>query len=630
LNTAQSREQIAHLQEALYSSISSLSQENQTKRIVGLLKTGRNPALYYNILARIGGNDALKTVLAGMNDDDAAFEALINWKDATALPALFDIAKSNSKYSGKALDSYVSKVAGSDNKPEQKLLMLRNALEIAVTGDSKCEIIRQIAGTGSFLGMMTAGKYLDDGDTGVQQAAVQAVRRISLANPAYYGKEVSALLHRAIEVNGDPEAEYQRRELEAHLSSLPDDDGFVSLFNGVDLTGWKGLVEDPVRRSKMTAEQLAAKQLAADEIMRRDWHVSDGLLVFEGEGYDNLCTIDDYSDFEMYVDWRISPDGDAGIYLRGTPQVQIWDTSRTSVGAHVGSGGLYNNRENISEPLAVADNAVGEWNSFCIRMIGDRVTVYLNGRLVVDDVILENYWDRSLPIFRSGQIELQAHGTRVEYRDIYIRRIPSELPRASSDLEASEGFVSLFNGVDLGGWVGNTRDYVACGGEIICNPSGGDHGNLYTVKEYSNFIFRFEFKLTPAANNGLGIRTPLAGDAAYVGIEIQILDDDAEVYEGLAPYQYHGSVYGVIPAERGHLSPVGEWNSQEVIAVGNRITVTLNGVVILDGDISEASGGFTGTVDGHSHPGLSNGSGHLGFLGHGSEVAFRHLRIKEL
>jgi hypothetical protein len=403
------------------------------------------------------------------------------------------------------------------------------------------------------------------------------------------------------------------------------------MFNGKDLTGWKGLVENPIARSKMTPKQLAEQQKKADERMIRDWHIADGMLVFEGSGYDNLCSAKDYADFEMYVDWRITPKGDAGLYLRGTPQVQIWDVSRVEDGAQVGSGGLYNNQKpvNRSTPLVVADNPVNEWNSFYIKMTGEKVTVYLNGQLVTDNVTLENYWDRSLPIFPKDAIELQAHGTRVEYRDLYIREIPRPEAYKVSDDEAAEGFVPMFNGIDMSGWIGNLKDYFAKDGNLVCEPKGG-HGNIYADKEYADFIMRFEFQLTPAANNGLGIRTPLEGDAAYVGMELQILDSEADVYKTLQPYQYHGSVYGVIPAKRGFQKPVGEWNTQEVIAKGNHITITLNGTVILDGDIAAASKNFTETMDHLKHPGLSNKSGYIGFLGHGSPLAFRNLRIKDL
>ena len=139
-------------------------------------------------------------------------------------------------------------------------------------------------------------------------------------------------------------------------------------------------MKNPVARAKMTPAELAKEQVAADTKMLTNWSVKDGCIVFNGEG-DNLCTTKMYGDFEMIVDWRISKNGDSGIYLRGAPQVQIWDTARVDVGAQVGSGGLYNNQKNPSKPLVLADNAIGDWNTFQIKMVGERVTVYLNGVL---------------------------------------------------------------------------------------------------------------------------------------------------------------------------------------------------------------------------------------------------------
>ncbi|MEM6343928.1 MAG: DUF1080 domain-containing protein [Bacteroidota bacterium] len=197
----------------------------------------------------------------------------------------------------------------------------------------------------------------------------------------------------------------------------------------------------------------------------------------------------------------------------------------------------------------------------------------------------------------------------------------------SASSKAGE-FVSLFNGQNLDGWVGNKDSYKVEDGVIVIDPQGGGGGNLYTEKEYSDFIFRFEFQLTPGANNGLGIHAPLEGDAAYEGIELQILDNTANKYDSLQPYQYHGSVYGVIPARRGHLMPVGEWNKQEVIVQGSHIEVILNGTSILDGDYIKASEG--GTMDHREHPGLQRKTGHIGFLGHGDVLRFRNIEIKEI
>ncbi|MHC4536302.1 MAG: 3-keto-disaccharide hydrolase [Planctomycetota bacterium] len=398
--------------------------------------------------------------------------------------------------------------------------------------------------------------------------------------------------------------------------------GFVALFNGKDLTGWKGLVGSPKSRREMSKEELAKAQAKADEDMRINWKVVDGALFFNGKGH-SLCTARDYSDFEMLVDWKIEKGGDSGIYLRGSPQVQIWDTSLRRVGAQVGSGGLYNNKKNPSKPDRVADRPVGQWNTFRIIMKGEKVTVYLNGIKVVNNVVMENYWERDKPIYPSEQIELQSHGSRLYFRNIFIREIKNKL----TEQEEKDGFDLLFNGKDLTGWQGNTKGYVVKDGTISVEPELGG-GNLYTAKEYGDFIMRFEFKLTPGANNGLGIRTPLNVNAAYEGMELQILDNTADKYNNLKPYQFHGSIYGVVPAKVGYLKPVGDWNYEEVIARGKQITVKLNGTTIVDADIKKAS--TPKTIDGNKHPGLKRKKGFIAFCGHGDKLAFRNLRIKTL
>jgi hypothetical protein len=399
--------------------------------------------------------------------------------------------------------------------------------------------------------------------------------------------------------------------------------GFVALFNGRDLTGWKGLVGSPKSRRAMSREELAKAQAKADEDMRAHWKVVNGALCFDGKGH-SLCTAKDYGDFEMFVDWKIEAGGDSGIYLRGSPQVQIWDWQNTDVG----SGGLYNNKKGPSKPLKRADKLTGQWNTFRIIMIGELVTVYLNDVLVVDNVVMENYWERDKPIYPVGQIELQSHGSYLYFRNIFIREIPREKSKNKlTKKEESKGFVQLFNGKDMTGWTGNTEGYTAEDGKIVLHPERGS-GNLYTVGEYGDFILRFEFRLTPGANNGLAIRAPLSGDAAYSGMELQILDNTAPKYKNLRPYQFHGSIYGVVPAKRGYLKPIGEWNSQKVIARGRRIKVILNGTTIVDADIDEAS--TPKTMDGRDHPGLKRDKGHIGFCGHGNYLEFRNIRIRSL
>ena len=222
--------------------------------------------------------------------------------------------------------------------------------------------------------------------------------------------------------------------------------------------------------------------------------------------------------------------------------------------------------------------------------------------------------------------------TKLFTKSVWIIPILTGLLFAScstSQKIGTTGFVTLFNGENLDGWVGNKQSYKVENGVIVVDPQGGGNGgNLYTEQEYSDFIFRFEFQLTPGANNGLGIHAPLEGDAAYLGKELQILDNTAEKYANLKAYQYHGSVYGVIPAKRGFLKPVGEWNQEEVIVQGSKIQVILNGTTIVDGDFLEAS--KNGTIDGKAHPGLQKTKGHIGFLGHGDVLRFRNIQIKDL
>ena len=199
--------------------------------------------------------------------------------------------------------------------------------------------------------------------------------------------------------------------------------------------------------------------------------------------------------------------------------------------------------------------------------------------------------------------------------------------QAEDKPQTEEGFVSLFDGKTHAGWQGNKEGYAIIDGSFVCQPKGG--GNLYTEKEYGDFHLKFEFKLTPGANNGIGLRTPLQGDPAYVGMEIQVLDDNSDKYKGkLAEYQYHGSVYGIVPAKQGHLKPAGEWNTEEIILKGKEIKVILNGETIVDADLAEAS--KNGTIDKQKHPGLARDKGFICFCGHGAEVWFRNLRLKEL
>lgn len=629
LTTAGTDAQVKCVQEALVASVDAQSapqlMEAFDKQALKLI-----PVLPYT-----PDKQALPKVLAAFtNGDDrqkkAAFEALTNWPDEGAVRPLLNVLKDPALrgYHAAASESILSRVVKSSLPDDQKLLLVREVMNYASDRSQKVAVLRAAGNIRTFLSLVFVSAYLDDPQ--LSAAASRSAMTIALpasdGRPGLTGIEVRNVLTRMADKLTGGDSQYERIDILTYLEKMPRVVGYESIFNGKDLSGWQGLVEDPIKRAKMTPAVLAKKQKEADAKVSQNWSVKDGMIVFQGDGA-NLCTTRKYGDFEMLVDWKISRNGDSGIYLRGTPQVQIWDTTRRDVGAQVGSGGLYNNQKGRSTPLTVADNPIGEWNTFRIRMIGDRVWVHLNGILVVDSVVLENYWDRSLPIFPEEAIELQAHGTDLAFRNLYVKELNTKPYQVSSD-EQKLGFQPLFNGKDLNSWVGNKVDYIVEGNAIALYPGEKSHGNLYTEKEYGDFVLRFDFQLTPGANNGLGIHAPLEGDAAYVGKELQILDNTSPQYATLQPYQYHGSVYGILAAKRDFLKPVGEWNQQEVYVKGDFVRVTLNGTVILEGDLKKATA--NGTADHKEHPGLQRHRGHIGFLGHGSVVRFRNLRIREL
>ena len=633
LNETDSKSHISKLQGALSSVIVDGGKKAE-KQLVAAFKSGNSKAKLLPVFPALNskaGLDVIKGELKSNNGKNkrAAINALLLWKSEDALPYLYDFISKGNENVDKAFTAYLKKVGASSVPSDQKLLLIRKLVPYAKSRSHKSQLIKSAGRVKTFLSLVFVSEYMDT--KGVSLDAMKAVTSIVLPAPGkkitMTGDFVRKLVQKVIKDLSGPDSQYVKIDLKEFLGKMPKGEGYVSIFNGKDFTGWEGLVKNPKARAKMSKRTLAKEQKKANAQMLNDWFIKDGVFGFKGKGYNNICTIKDYADFEMIVDWKITNGGDSGIYLRGAPQVQIWDIARTNVGAQVGSGGLYNNSKYERIPLTVADNPVNEWNTFRIKMVGERVTVYLNGVLVTDNVVQENYWDRKIPIYAKEAIELQAHGEDLGFRNIYVREIKTG-DSGLTKKEQKEGFTSLFNGKDLDYWIGNKQDYIVEDNLLAVRPKNGGHGNLYTANEYSDFNFRFEFQLTPGANNGLGIHAPLKGDAAYVAKELQILDNTAAIYKNLKPYQYHGSVYGIIAAKRGHLKPVGQWNSEEVIVKGDHIKIILNGVVIVDGNMKEAS--KNGTADHKDHPGLKRSKGHIAFLGHGSELQFRNIRIKDL
>ena len=411
----------------------------------------------------------------------------------------------------------------------------------------------------------------------------------------------------------------------------------VQIFNGKDFSNWYG--RSTISQEKYDATPQETKdQWNAD--IAKHWSIDGEEIVNDGHG-EFLSTKENYGDFDFSFDYKIVANCDSGVYLRGVPQVQIWDTkSEASIkhGADKGSGGLWNNPKGWAgkDPLVLADNPVGEWNSMKIRLIGERCSVWLNGKLVVDNARLHNYYNPGQPLPKTGPIQLQTHGGEVRFRNLKLvthdaAEANKLLTEAETKAAGENKFVSVFNGKDFTGWAGAKDNYTIVDGAIQCLKGKG--GTLFTEKIYSDFVVRVDFKLPPAGNNGLAIRYPSVDeikegkDPAYVGMtELQVLDDGHASYAGIDPRQAHGSVYGIVAAKRGYLRPVGEWNHQIVRVEGSRINVELNGTTILDADVSEVNE-FMGNTP---HPGKDRKSGHFGFAGHSDEVQFKNVEIQTL
>ncbi|MCR4395236.1 MAG: DUF1080 domain-containing protein [Candidatus Saccharicenans sp.] len=400
-------------------------QSKRQQKILSLLtkKTGKEKANLLKMLYQLGGPELLKEVVKSLNDKSpvisgAALASLTNWPELEAVPHLVNLIKNNPdrKIRYLAFQGLARLMKTPTATNEEKLMALQEVKPLATYPDEKNFMLSAWASIKDIKALKEISEFFSDEN--LRDRAVSLACRLArpvAGEEGLKGFETIMILKKALPFLKE---DLEIQETEDYLDKLLKQEGFGPLFNRKDLLGWKGLVGDPVQRARMKPEELRLAQEKADEDMRQHWKVIDGVLVFDGRGH-SLCTAKDYCDFEMFVDWKIEPGGDSGIYLRGSPQVQIWDPVQWPEG----SGGLYNNQKNPNKPLKCADNPVGTWNTFYIKMVDERVTVYFNGELVVDNVVMENYWERDRPIYRCGQIELQAHNTPLYFKNIYIREI---------------------------------------------------------------------------------------------------------------------------------------------------------------------------------------------------------------
>ena len=546
--------------------------------------TGNQRGVLLKAAARIGGKKALETVLADMSSvdaktQDAAVRALADWRDESAAADLLVIAcgSKNPLHQVLALRGYVRVVGDAVKLSDaQKVRMLKDALAASKRAAEKKSVLARLADVRTIESLKLAAPCLDY--DALKREAAAAVIKIACPKPeprrrrsrkkkpedkGLVGKEVVAALKKAIPLCTDAKA---RERAQEHLDTIPQP-------NAVNLAQAR-----PVKTSGARQEGDRSPDRAVDG-----------------------NTTDRYGSAWFARGWPCWLEVDFGkpAEIDAAQAFFYWDGKR------------------YYQYTLDASLDGKEWQTVADMSKNTKPSTS-KGRMHRFDPVRARYVrinilkNSSNPSVHLVELKVYAAG-----------KAPKPRPKPKPD---AEGFVSLFNGKDLTGWVGSTKGYVAENGNLVCLKKGG--GNVYTEDEYSDFVFRFEFKLTPGGNNGIGIRVPMRGGASSAGMEIQVLDNTAEKYKKLKPYQYHGSIYGVVPAKRGHLKPVGEWNSEEIVANGRRIKVVLNGTTIVDADIDKAS--TTKTMDGKAHPGLKRTSGHICFCGHGSRVEFRNVRIKDL
>ncbi len=571
-------------------------------------------------LGQLDSDRALAIIQEEVNSGDSilqdgAVRILANWQSQGAIEPLITITRESDNLTHRvlSLQGALRLIQQANISDSMKIQYYQTLMRTAPRPREKRMVIGGLSNVNDPEAIRLIVDYLSDPQ--VEREAAMAILNYAAQTGDQQGDIVASQVSHALLVRivSEQTADRVREIVQERTMNVPPE-GYVALFNGQDLTGWQGIIADgnPVKKRQMDHKEIAKATSESNELMRQHWSVQDGILTFGGEGFHSIRTVEEYQNFEMLVDWKIEPGGDSGLYLRGVPQVQIWDAGENPVG----SGGLYNNKNHPSEPITTADNPVGEWNTFRIRMVGDEVSVWLNGTLVVDEVPLENYWERGRPLPEEGAIWLQAHDSKLYFKNIFIKELPGEERLYSGP---------IFNGKDLTGWEqigGEEGSWGVENGLLYTEGAGG--GWLSTDRMFDNFRLTLEFRVPEAGNSGVFLRTPREGNPAYVGMEAQVLDDYAEKYETLQPWQYTGSIYAVKAPSKRVTKPANEWNTYEILCDGPIVKIWLNGELVNDANL------INHMDKASEHPGIKQRKGYIGLQNHSTRVDYRNIHIQEL
>lgn len=570
------------LQKALCNSLAAQSAAEQYAKAAQYIKGSSHPEYYYPLLAQSGTSEALdllQKALGNPSTAEAASKALLIVDNSNVIPVLLGVAKKNSNYKEQLLSRYVSLAVKYEGNGVKKYQSLLNALDCKLSTGLANNIMSELGKIYTVQPLVVAvGKM---GDADVAYSAANAVKSIlAHANDLNAGADVQKALNKA-------------KEVALAKKAAGDADAGYAADEITEILG---------KHKSDNGFTLNANTKT----------VSAGGKETLNKSGENIA---------MTFDWKT--DGEATVVLRSVPVVRL-------------SAGKV---ELVGEKKSLALNPAGEYNTLEVRLVDDRLFVTSNGKSLAANTVLKVAAGvAKAPV--AGAMELVADKGGLDLRNTNVCNLPETPVYTLSADEKKAGFEVLFDGRSLDNWQGNTTGYTPDNGTIYVTASYGGSGNLYTKKKYSDFVYRFEFRYeTPGVNNGVGIRTNIGSDAAYDGMEIQILDHDDPIYAGLQPYQQHGSVYGICVPKHVKFK-LNTWNTEEIRAVGDRITVTVNGEVITDCNIREACKGHNVapdggnhnpyTVDHKNHPGLFNKDGYVSFCGHGSGVRFRNIRILDL
>ena len=571
------------LQKALCNSLVAQSGADQYAKAAQMLKGSSHPEYFYPLLAQSGTSEAiadLQKALENSSTAESAAKSMLLIDNAEVIPVLRKVAVSYPAYKDQLISRDITLIDKYIPNNVTKYQHLLSAYRCAPSSQVVSTILSDLGNVHNVQSLAFLANSMDNAETGYA-AALSVKNIVAHSDELNAGDDVLKALDKAKSV-----AQTKKNAGDADA--------------GYAIDEIAGIVAKHKAGSGYTLNQNS-KQIAG------------------GEKF-NIASKQENIAFTF--DWKA--EGEATVKLRSQAVLRL-----TSEGVEV-----------VGTNKKFGIDTANDFNSLEVKLVDDRIFVTSNAQPVLVNTVFKEATGAKAGA-TSGDMEIVSTKGNINISNFNVNKLAPTPVYTLSDEEKKAGFEVLFDGRSLEKWQGNTTNYTPDNGTIYVTANYGGSGNLYTQKKYSDFVYRFEFCFeVPGVNNGIGIRTNIGSDAAYDGMEIQVLDHDDPIYADLLPYQQHGSVYGIHVPKHVTFGKLGTWNTMEVRAEGDHIKVTVNGDVVSDCDIRKACQGHNiapdgsdknpYTVDHKNHPGLFNKDGYVSFCGHGAGVRFRNVRILDL